>query len=244
MKGDKVPKIENKSFENMKPSLDLFVKENQMTKREREILTLLIQQKVSADELGEALGISKNTVRIHLRNINTKLNISSKSELLGKFIEFAMSNLNTCERNKIKRENLNLLLIDDDESYVELMKKAAESAGNIEVNYVLSGDAMIDYLHNAKVMKQGYSIPSFILLDLSMPKMNGFEALSLLKQDPILNKIPVIIFSSSIAKEDVSNTYALGANSFVTKPDDYEDLKSLMITLCHYWGQVEALAYY
>ena len=89
MKGDKVPKIENKSFENMKPSLDLFVKENQMTKREREILTLLIQQKVSADELGEALGISKNTVRIHLRNINTKLNISSKSELLGKFIEFA-----------------------------------------------------------------------------------------------------------------------------------------------------------
>ena len=54
-----MPKIENKSFENMKPSLDLFVKENQMTKREREILTLLIQQKVSADELGEALGISK-----------------------------------------------------------------------------------------------------------------------------------------------------------------------------------------
>ena len=75
-----------------------------------------------------------------------------------------MSNLNTYERNKIKRENLNLLLIDDDESYVELMKKAAESAGNIEVNYVLSGDAMIDYLHNAKIMKQGYSIPILFCL--------------------------------------------------------------------------------
>ena len=97
------------------------------------------------------------------------------------------------------------------------MKKAAESAGNIEVNCALSGDAMLEYLHNAKIMKTGFTMPSFILLDLSMPKMNGFEALSLLKKDPILNKIPVIIFSSSVAKEDVSNTYALGANSFVTK---------------------------
>ncbi len=239
-----MPNLEKGNFEKLSPSLDLFVKENQMTKREKEILALLIQQKVSADELGEALGISKNTVRIHLRNINTKLNINSKSELLGKFIEFAMNNLTSSETAKIKRENLSLLLIDDDESYVELMKKAAESAGNIEVNCALSGDAMLDYLHNAKIMKTGFTIPSFILLDLSMPKMNGFEALSLLKKDPILNKIPVVIFSSSVAKEDVSNTYALGANSFVTKPKDYEDLKKLMLTLCHYWGQVEALAYY
>ena len=56
------------------------------------------------------------------------------------------------------------------------------------------------------------------------------RALSLLsKIDPKQNTDHY--FSSSIAKEDVSNTYALGANSFVTKPDDYEDLKSLMITL-------------
>ena len=158
MKGYKVPKLENKSFEKLSPSLDLFVKENQMTKREKEILALLIQQKVSADELGEALGISKNTVRIHLRNINTKLNISSKSELLGKFIEFAMNNINRCDTTEITRDNLSLLLIDDDESYIALMKKAAESAGNIDVNYVLSGDAMLDYLHNAKIMKTGYLV--------------------------------------------------------------------------------------
>ena len=100
-----MPNLEKRNFEKLIPSLDLFVKENQMTKREKEILALLIQQKVSADELGEALGISKNTVRIHLRNINTKLNISSKSELLGKFIEFAMNNLTNRETPlEIKRE--------------------------------------------------------------------------------------------------------------------------------------------
>ena len=239
---DNIDKRNFENFEKLKPSLDLFVEKHQMTNREKEILALLIQQKVSADELAQELGISKNTVRIHLRNINTKLNINSKSELLGRFIEFTVNNATTTSTNR--RTNLNILLIDDDESYIELMKKAAEANGNIDVNYVLNGDDMLDYLHNAKIMKSGFKMPSFIILDLSMPKMSGFEALSILKSDPVLNKIPVIIFSSSVAKEDVSSTYALGANSFVSKPSDYNELKNLMSTLCHYWGQVEALAYY
>ena len=49
-------------------------------------------------------------------------------------------------------------------------------------------------------MKDGYEMPNFILLDLSMPEMNGFEALSILKGDPVLNKVPVIVFSSSVEK--------------------------------------------
>ena len=65
-----------------------------------------------------------------------------------------MNNLTKRETPEIKRENLSLLLIDDDESYIELMKKAAESAGNIEATCALSGDAMLEYLHNAKIMKQ------------------------------------------------------------------------------------------
>ena len=234
-------KSEFENFDKLKPALDLFVKQNQMTNREKEILALLIQQRVTADELADDLGISRNTVRIHLRNINTKLSINSKSELLGRFIEFSVNNDPYTVGSK--REHLKVLMTDDDESYVELMKKAAESTSfGVTVKTVLDAQSMLEYLHNAKVMKDGYEMPNFILLDLSMPEMNGFEALSILKGDPVLNKVPVIVFSSS-EKEDVSNTYALGANSFVSKPNDFQELKALMGTLCHYWGQVEALAF-
>ena len=154
---------------------------------------------MTADELAEAMGISKNTVRIHLRNINTKLCINSKSELLGKFIEYTVNNQN----ETLKRGKQEILILDDDESYVELMKKAAESTGYISVQYCLDGPSFLNYLEKVKSLEKGYAIPSFILLDLSMPNMNGFEVLSHLKADEVLTGIPVIIFSSSVAKEDV-----------------------------------------
>ena len=237
-------KKEFKNFEKLEPSIALFAKHYKMTNREKDVLEVILKQKVSAEDIAIELGISKNTVRIHLRNINNKLQVNSKSELLGKFIEFSVNNVE--DPNQLaKRKELNILLTDDDESFVELMKKASDGMNfKVNIESATDAEAMIQHLHNAKVMKTGYKLPNFILLDLSMPGMNGFEALSIVKSDPVLNKVPVIVFSSSVAKEDVSNTYALGANSFVTKPGNYRDLKDLMGTICHYWGQVEALTYY
>ena len=81
-----------KDFKEIEPSLANFVKQHNLSKRENDVLKLLVHQVVTAEDILEQLGISRNTVRIHLKNINNKVGTTSKSELLGRFIEFVIQN--------------------------------------------------------------------------------------------------------------------------------------------------------
>ena len=74
-----------------------------------------------------------------------------------------------------------------------------------------------------------------------MPKINGFQALERIKSDPRLNEIPVVVFSSSSTKSDISNIYALGGNSYVTKPGGFQELRKVMQGILSYWGGIGAL---
>jgi two-component system response regulator len=65
--------------------------------------------------------------------------------------------------------------------------------------------------------------------------MDGRKALALLKTDPDLKNIPVVIFTTSRSEEDISRSYDLGANSFITKPVNFEGLVSMMESLKKYW---------
>ena len=71
--------------------------------------------------------------------------------------------------------------------------------------------------------------------------MNGFQALERLKTDPQLNEIPVVVFTASSTQADVSNIYALGGNSYVTKPGGYQELKGVIHGIVSYWGRIGAL---
>ena len=207
-----VAEAEVKNFKEIEPSLINFVKEHNLSKREHDVLKLLVHQVVTAEDISEKLGISRNTVRIHLKNINNKVGTTSKSELLGRFIEFVIQN-NQLEA-ELTNNDLSILLVDDDESYVDLMKKAASAAVGDKINFkhLQDGQSMLEYLEQVKRKEQGAVIPSLIILDLNMPKINGFQALERIKSDPRLNEIPVVIFSNSSTKSDVSNIYALGGN--------------------------------
>ena len=72
----------------MKAPIDDFSKKFSLSKEETDILTLLVSKVVNAEEVSRRLGISQNTVRIHVKNINTKLRVRSKSEILSSFIEY------------------------------------------------------------------------------------------------------------------------------------------------------------
>ena len=77
--------------------------------------------------------------------------------------------------------------------------------------------------------------PDLILLDLNMPKKNGWEVLSECKGDPALRAIPIVVFSTSRVKADVSRCYELGANSFVPKPFDLDEFKLAIAGIENFW---------
>jgi two-component system response regulator len=78
-------------------------------------------------------------------------------------------------------------------------------------------------------------IPTIVLLDLKLPKVNGLEVLRRIKEDPKTRRIPVIIFSSSTEDEDIANSYRFGANSYVCKPVDYIQYCNSLKLVMAYW---------
>lgn len=229
------------SMDDLKAPLEQFAQKYSLSKREQDVLNLLVQQVVSAEDISDKLGISRNTVRIHLKNINTKVGTNSKSELLGRFIEFVIQNKKA--EDKLTTQRLTILIADDDQSYVDLVRKASESVIGADVTFqhVIDGQNMLEYLNRVKRNDPSTPRPHLILLDLNMPKLNGFQALEKIKTDPMLSEIPVVVFSSSSTHSDISSIYALGGNSYVTKPGGYQELKKVIHGIVFYWGQIGAL---
>jgi two-component system, chemotaxis family, response regulator Rcp1 len=114
-----------------------------------------------------------------------------------------------------------ILLGEDNPGDVYIVRSSLTDS-NLHHNFyqVNDGEAVMAYLHQ----KQGYqnvALPDLILLDLNLPKKNGFEVLEEIKADLKLKTIPVIILTSSNAEQDILRSYQLCANSFIVKPSDY-----------------------
>ncbi|SNC76601.1 CheY chemotaxis protein or a CheY-like REC (receiver) domain [Hymenobacter gelipurpurascens] len=98
------------------------------------------------------------------------------------------------------------------------------------------GDQALEYLQGyGKRTGWPQQLPAFVLLDLNMPGTDGRTVLAVLKQDPLLQSIPVIIFSTSTNARDIEECYRLGANSYFTKPIDYAVLEEKTRLLMNYW---------
>ncbi|MFD1733571.1 response regulator [Deinococcus malanensis] len=94
------------------------------------------------------------------------------------------------------------------------------------------GREVVDQLDE---LKDGGRLPDLVLLDLNMPRMNGFEVLTAIRRDPALAHLPVVVFTTSTAPEDVKRAYALNANSYVSKPVTLTGFMQLMERLGAYW---------
>jgi len=117
-----------------------------------------------------------------------------------------------------------ILLVEDNENDIVLIQEAfAEAATARLVAVVRDGEEAMAYLgrrgqyHDARM-------PGLVLLDINMPKKNGFEVLAEMKADPALQSIPVVIFSGSTQQEDIARSYAAGAATYVPKPMDFQGL--------------------
>jgi two-component system response regulator len=131
-----------------------------------------------------------------------------------------------------------ILMADDDEDDRLLTRDALNESKVLNQFYsVEDGIELMKYLRREAKYSDGelYPQPSLILLDLNMPRMDGREALALIKADPSLRSIPVIILTTSKAEEDMLRGYELGAASYITKPVTFEKLVELMKSLGRYW---------
>lgn len=136
------------------------------------------------------------------------------------------------------KKALTILMADDDEDDRMLTKEAMEESRVLnQLLFVEDGVELIAYLNGDGKYenRDQYPMPGLILLDLNMPKMDGREALKLIKSDPRLRRIPVVILTTSKAEEDMVRGYDLGAASYITKPVTFSALVELMRTLGKYW---------
>jgi CheY-like chemotaxis protein len=136
-----------------------------------------------------------------------------------------------------------LLLADDDPDDREMVKKALEKHLANAFYTVSDGEELMDFLnHRGEYSPADRSpTPGLILLDLNMPKKDGREALAEIKADPTLRWIPIVVMTTSKAEEDIFQTYALGASSFIRKPNSVIKLVNVMTVLSQYWFQTVSL---
>ncbi|MDB5181488.1 MAG: response regulator [Candidatus Saccharibacteria bacterium] len=136
-----------------------------------------------------------------------------------------------------------LMADDDDDDYLLTQKALKQSKLLNTLCRVKDGEELLEYLHCEGQYSDPvkYPRPGVILLDLNMPRKDGREALKEIKSDPDLRDIPVVVFTTSKAEEDIYKSYQLGVNSFITKPVTFEGLIGVMQTLGRYWFEIVEL---
>ena len=144
------------------------------------------------------------------------------------------------------RQSITILMADDDDDDCMLAREAlAESSFQHELHIVKDGEELMDYLFQREkyANPKNAPLPALILLDLNMPKKDGRETLVEIKANPTFKHIPVIIFTTSKAEEDIQLCYSLGANSFIIKPISFASLVEVMKNIGKYWFDIVELPY-
>lgn len=136
-----------------------------------------------------------------------------------------------------------ILMADDDDDDFMLTEKALKESKLLNTLIrVKDGEELLDYLLKRGEYVEAKTVrPGVILLDLNMPRKDGREALREIKSNDELRDIPVVVFTTSKAEEDIYRSYQLGVNSFITKPVTFENLIAVMKALGKYWFEIVEL---
>jgi CheY-like chemotaxis protein len=131
-----------------------------------------------------------------------------------------------------------ILAAEDDPNDLELLRHVVAENG-VAVNFQSAddGEQLIHYLRGEGKFadRDRHPIPDIVVLDLKMPRMNGFEVLQWLRQEPGLARIPTIVLSGSGLESDIEEAYRLGANTYFTKPGQLAELRKIIGSLIDYW---------
>ena len=134
-------------------------------------------------------------------------------------------------------EHVEILLVDDSPLDAELAIRGLKEhnlANNVV--WVKDGEQALDYVYcRGRFEGRSGAGPRLILLDLKMPKVDGIEVTRTIKGDEKTRHIPIVIMTSSKEERDISQSYSLGANSYIVKPLDFEALANVASQAGYYW---------
>ena len=131
-----------------------------------------------------------------------------------------------------------ILVAEDDPTDAFFLQRAFAKTGvSVGLKFVRDGQEAIDYLRGEAPFadRAAHPMPQLLMLDLKMPRLNGFEVLHWLRAQPGLKRLLVIVFSSSADAGDINQAYDLGANSYLVKPHATEQLLELVNRVEKYW---------
>ena len=138
-------------------------------------------------------------------------------------------------------KSVEILLVDDNIGDVVLTKEAFKGADfTHRVSIARDGFEALDFLrHTGKFASA--PTPDLILLDINMPRKNGCEVLAEIRRDEALKLIPIVILTSSESEDDIRRAYELGANCYVTKPADLDEMVKIVQAIDYFWTTVAKL---
>lgn len=126
--------------------------------------------------------------------------------------------------------NTIILLVEDSSDHAFLIRRAITAAmPGLDIHWAKNGKEAVD-----SIIMQGLR-PDLILLDIKMPRMNGFEVLEILKSNEATALIPVVVLSTSANEKDVIRAYSLGTNSYLSKPVEITEFRSKLHSIPRYW---------
>lgn len=137
--------------------------------------------------------------------------------------------------NKLTLPSINILLVEDNPGDIRLTKEVLKE-GKIRNNLsvVTDGEEALFFLKKQGQYRDVLT-PDIILLDLNLPKKDGREVLSQIKDDAFLKMIPVIVLTTSDAEQDIKNVYENHANCYITKPVDFNQFINVIRSIENFW---------
>jgi CheY-like chemotaxis protein len=137
----------------------------------------------------------------------------------------------------------NVLLIDDEEAHRLLISRLLLGSGWVSrVDAVCDGEQALDYLFHRGAYagrdRAAPACPTFMLLDLKLPRIDGLQVLAEVKAHPVLCKIPVVVLTTSEHPQDVERAYRFHANSYITKPVSFKLFEEIIDRIGYYWSQI------
>ncbi len=127
-----------------------------------------------------------------------------------------------------------ILMADDDEDDTLFMSAALKAVGLIgAVHKVNNGAELIIYLKD--LIQNNFKLPALIILDLNMPQKNGKDVLKIVKSDERLKHIPIVVYTTSNLQPDMLESYRLGCNGYIIKPNNYSEIETIAAEIKKYF---------
>ena len=137
-----------------------------------------------------------------------------------------------------------ILLVEDDANDVLLIQRAFQKAGFHQgLKTVSDGNQAIEYLsgEGCYADRERFPMPFLLLLDLRLPGTDGFEVLRWVRAAPELKRLLVVVLTSSNLQSDVDRAYELGANSYLVKPVEFQEMVNLVQRFEVYWSEINRI---